>query len=90
MAYVITDECICCAACEPECPNKAISEAEVIFVIDPDRCTECVGAFNSPQCADVCPVNAPVPAPERREMREQLLAKWRKIHPDVEPVIAAR
>ena len=85
MAYMITDECISCGACETECPNDAISEGETIFVIDPNKCTECVGAFEDSQCADVCPVDAPVPDPDREETQEELLAKWKQLHPDKEP-----
>ncbi|HSC29912.1 MAG TPA: YfhL family 4Fe-4S dicluster ferredoxin [Vicinamibacterales bacterium] len=56
MAMMINDECISCSACEPECPNTAISPGDTIFVIDPGLCTECAGAFDSPQCVTVCPV----------------------------------
>jgi ferredoxin len=62
MAYKITDECINCAACEPECPVSAISEGDPIFVIDKDKCVECKDYFDSPQCAAVCPVDCCVPA----------------------------
>ena len=55
MALLITDECINCDVCEPECPNDAISQGEVIYIIDPHRCTECVGHFEQPQCVEVCP-----------------------------------
>ena len=58
MAYRITEECISCGACEPECPNQAISEGNDIYVIDAAKCTECDGFFDSPQCADICPVEA--------------------------------
>ncbi|MCL2679007.1 MAG: YfhL family 4Fe-4S dicluster ferredoxin [Dehalococcoidia bacterium] len=61
MAYKISDDCISCGACESECPNKAISEGDSKYVIDPARCTECIGSFDKPQCADTCPVGAPVP-----------------------------
>jgi ferredoxin len=81
MAYKITEECISCGACEDECGNDAISEGESIYVIDPDRCTECVGNFESPMCAEVCPVDACVPDPEYKESREELLAKWQRLHP---------
>ena len=64
MAYMITEECISCGACEPECPNEAISEGEEIYVIDPDKCTECVGFFDEAQCAAVCPVDCCVPDPD--------------------------
>ncbi|MFO8100958.1 MAG: YfhL family 4Fe-4S dicluster ferredoxin [Dehalococcoidia bacterium] len=85
MAYMITEDCIACGACESECPNDAISEGEQIFVIDPDKCTECVGAFESSQCAGVCPVDACVPNPDRKETKEELLEKWRQLHPGKDP-----
>ncbi len=81
MAYKITDECISCGACEPECPNSAISEGETIYVIDPDKCTECVGAHESSKCAETCPVDACVPDEAHKESREALLKKWKKSHP---------
>ena len=86
MAYKITDECISCGACEAECKNQAISEGETSYVIDPDRCTECVGYHGSPKCAEVCPVEAPKPDPDHVESKEQLLEKWRKLHPGEVPV----
>lgn len=85
MAYYITEDCISCGACEPECPNQAISEGETIFIINPDRCTECVGSYPSSRCAAVCPVDAPHPDPNHSEIREQLLEKWRHLHPGAEP-----
>ncbi len=85
MAYKITDECISCGACEPECPNEAISEGETYYVIDPGKCTECVGSHESSQCADICPVDCCVPDPEHVENREQSLEKWRKLHPGETP-----
>lgn len=81
MAYKITEECISCGACEPECPNTAISEGETVYVVDPDKCTECVGAHDKPNCAEVCPVSAAVPDPDHKESPEQLQAKWKKLHP---------
>lgn len=87
MAYKITDDCISCGACEPECPNQAISEGGVIYVIDPDKCTECVGSHESSRCAAVCPVDACVPDPAHKENRETLLAKWRKLHPGETPKV---
>ena len=57
MALMITDECINCDVCEPECPNGAISQGTEIYVIDPKKCTECVGHFDTPQCVEVCPVD---------------------------------
>lgn len=80
MALKITDECISCGACEPECPNEAISEGDSIFEINPDLCTECVGFFDEPQCVDVCPVDAIVKDPDHEETHEQLLEKKKKIH----------
>jgi ferredoxin len=88
MAYKITDDCISCGACEPECKNNAISAGENIYVITPDRCTECVGNHESPKCAEVCPVDACVPDPDRTESKEQLLEKWRKLHPGETPAYA--
>jgi ferredoxin len=85
MAFKITEECIACAACEEECPNEAISEGEEIFIIDPDRCTECVGHYDTQQCADVCPVDCCVPDPDHKESNDELLAKFKKLHPDKEP-----
>jgi ferredoxin len=58
MAYKITEECINCGACEPECPNQAISAGDEIYIIDHEKCTECVGHYDSSQCAAVCPVDA--------------------------------
>jgi ferredoxin len=85
MAFKITEECIACAACETECPNEAISEGEEIFIIDPDKCTECVGHYDTQQCADVCPVDCCIPDPDHKESRDELLAKFKKLHPDKEP-----
>jgi ferredoxin len=85
MSYKITEDCISCGACESECPNKAISEGDTIYKIDPQKCSECVGANPSPKCSEVCPVDAPQPDPDRKETREQLLAKWQKIHPGETP-----
>ena len=81
MAYKIPDGCIICGTCEAECPNKAISEGETQFMIDPNRCTECVGYFESPRCAEACPLHLPCPDPEYQETRQQLLEKWYKLHP---------
>ncbi|MEM2249518.1 MAG: YfhL family 4Fe-4S dicluster ferredoxin [Candidatus Bathyarchaeia archaeon] len=85
MAYMITEECIMCGACEPECPNQAISEGPDRYVINPDKCTECVGFYNESQCASVCPVGACVPDPNRRESKEELKAKYQKLHPGRAP-----
>lgn len=79
MALRITDECINCDVCEPVCPNQAISMGVHIYVIDPDRCTECVGHFDTPQCASLCPVDC-IPRDEAHpETREALEAKYRRL-----------
>lgn len=114
MAIIITDECINCGACEPECPNNAIYEGGIewaikdgtgvvgeymledgsivkydklqapvmddFYYIVPDKCTECVGFHEEPQCAAVCPVDCCVPDPDRRESNEILLARKEKLH----------
>jgi ferredoxin len=85
MAFKITEDCISCGACEPECPNKAISEGDTIYVIKPESCTECVGSYSSSRCAEVCPVEAPKPDPDRKESKDALLAKWKKLHPGQTP-----
>ena len=85
MAYTITDECISCAACEPECPNSAISEGETIYIVDPDKCTECVGSFATSKCVEICPVDCCVLDPEHEETREQLMEKWHRLHPGETP-----
>jgi ferredoxin len=85
MAYKITDECISCGACEPDCKNAAIKEEETIYVIDPNKCTECVGWFESSKCAEVCPVDACVPDPAHKETRQQLLEKWQRQNPGKTP-----
>jgi ferredoxin len=79
MAYKITEECINCGACEPECPNQAISVGDEIYIIDPEKCTECVGHYDTSQCASVCPVDACVPDPEHKESRDALMAKYRRL-----------
>lgn len=114
MAIIITDECINCGACEPECPNNAIYEGGVewafadgnttkgqvtlydgttinvttknkpvsddYYFIVPDKCTECVGFHEEPQCAAVCPVDCCVPDPDHVENETQLLAKKERMH----------
>lgn len=80
MALIINEECVNCGVCEPECPNEAISEGEDIYVINPAKCTECVGAYDDPQCVDVCPVDCIVPDPDHRESPEELKAKFEQLH----------
>jgi ferredoxin len=81
MATVITEECINCGACEPECPNSAITQGDDIYVIDSNKCTECVGFHGEEACAAVCPVDCCVPDPARPETEEQNYAKLGGIHP---------
>jgi ferredoxin len=76
MSLKITDQCINCDVCEPECPNGAISMGVEIYVIDPRKCTECVGHFDRPQCVEVCPVDCIPLDPEYVESRETLMAKY--------------
>lgn len=114
MAIIITEECINCGACEPECPNNAIYEAGVdwaiadgntvtgsytllngnivdahqkqgpisneVYYIVPDKCTECIGFHEEPQCAAVCPVDCCVPDPDHRESEADLLARKERLH----------
>ncbi|MCZ7566885.1 MAG: YfhL family 4Fe-4S dicluster ferredoxin [Burkholderiales bacterium] len=79
MALMITDACINCDVCEPECPNGAISQGAEIYVIDPDKCTECIGHFDAPQCVQVCPVDCIPVDPRRVESREALRAKYERL-----------
>ena len=79
MALKITEECINCDVCEPECPNEAISMGEDFYVIDPARCTECVGHFDTPQCVEVCPVDCIPKDPEFPESAEALWEKYRRL-----------
>ena len=116
MAIIITDECINCGACEPECPNTAIYEgadewrysdgtsltgdvilpngkavnadevqepiSDEVYYISPDKCTECMGFHEEPQCAAVCPVDCCVPDEDVVETEEELLGKQKFMHPD--------
>jgi len=79
MALMINEDCINCGACEPECPNDAISEGDRVFVINPDLCTECVGYYDEPQCISVCPVDCVEQNPDYVETKEQLLKKKESI-----------
>jgi len=97
MATVITEECINCGACEPECPNTAIYEggapweldgktgaaiSQDIYYIVPDKCTECVGFFDQEQCAAVCPVDCCIPDPKIPETEAVLIERAKKLHPE--------
>jgi ferredoxin len=79
MALLITDECINCDVCEPECPNGAISQGAEIYVIEPNRCTECVGHFDEPQCRKVCPVDCIPVNPDFVETKEALYQKYLRL-----------
>jgi ferredoxin len=82
MSTMITEECINCGACEPECPNQAISQGEDIFVIDPQLCTECVGFHDEEACAAVCPVDCCIPDPNIPEAEAALFERAQKLHPE--------
>ncbi len=79
MALKITDQCINCDVCEPECPNEAIYQGIEIYEINPSKCTECVGHFDVPQCREVCPVDCIPLDPEFVESQPALLAKFVKL-----------
>jgi ferredoxin len=79
MALMITDECINCDVCEPECPNEAIYQGEEIYEINPDLCTECVGHFEVSQCVEVCPVECIPLDPDRVESKEALQLKYERL-----------
>ena len=76
MALMITDECINCDVCEPECPNGAITQGAEIYIIEPGKCTECVGHFDTPQCIEVCPVDCILTHPAHVENKDQLQLKY--------------
>ena len=76
MSLLITEECINCDVCEPECPNGAITQGEEIFNIDPALCTECVGHFQTSQCIEVCPVDCIINDPDHAESKDQLQQKY--------------
>lgn len=82
MATYITEECINCGACVPECPNEAISEGGDVFVIDPERCTECVGFHEKEACQGVCPAECCLPDPRHSESEAALAARAVALHPD--------
>ena len=84
MATMITNECINCGACEPECPNNAISQGDPVYVIDPILCTECVGFHDYEACAAVCPVDCCVTDPNNIETEEVLIGRARSLHQDVD------
>ncbi|QPK65657.1 YfhL family 4Fe-4S dicluster ferredoxin [Methylomonas sp. LL1] len=79
MALIISDECINCDVCEPECPNGAISQGQDIYVINPDLCTECVGHHDKPQCMEVCPVDCISKDPDHVENQAGLHEKYLRL-----------
>lgn len=79
MALTITDECINCDVCEPECPNQAISMGPLFYEINPGKCTECVGHFDEPQCVQVCPVSCIPVNPDHLESQDDLWTKYRAL-----------
>ena len=97
MSTMITEECINCGACEPECPNNAIYEggaewehdggrhaaiAQDVYYIVPEKCTECVGFYDHEACQAVCPVECCLPNPQIPETEDVLIARAIKLHPD--------
>ncbi len=84
MAFIIVDDCNLCDKCVDPCPNDAITEGDDIYIIDPEKCTECVGFFDVPQCADVCPVDACITDEDRVESEADLLERARALHPGKE------
>jgi ferredoxin len=89
MALMITDECINCDVCEPECPNEAIYMGPEIYEIDPGKCTECVGHFDEPQCVQVCPVSCIPVSPQHVESQETLWQKYQRLQQSGQPLSAA-
>jgi ferredoxin len=79
MALLISDECINCDVCEPECPNGAISQGTDIYIIAPELCTECIGHHDKPQCMEVCPVDCISKDPDAVEDKDSLYQKFLKI-----------
>ncbi|MFZ2237063.1 MAG: YfhL family 4Fe-4S dicluster ferredoxin [Dokdonella sp.] len=79
MALKILDTCVNCDVCEPACPNQAISLGAEFYEIDPDRCTECIGHFDEPQCIEVCPVECIIIDPAHVESDEQLRDRYTEL-----------
>ncbi|HRL03119.1 MAG TPA: YfhL family 4Fe-4S dicluster ferredoxin [Vitreoscilla sp.] len=82
MSLFITDECINCDVCEPECPNDAIYQGDEIYEINPSLCTQCVGHYDDPQCQQVCPVDCILIDEVNPETEEQLQDKYEKLQAD--------
>ncbi len=79
MSLIISDECINCDLCLPECPNEAISQGDNSYQINPKLCTECVGHFEESQCISVCPVECITKDPSNVEDRDTLLKKYQAL-----------
>jgi ferredoxin len=79
MALIIKDECIACDACREECPNDAIEEGDPIYIIEPARCTECIGHYEEPACVEVCPVDCIVLDPDNTETLAELKFKVKQL-----------
>jgi len=79
MALYIRDDCINCAVCESECPNRAISEGSVVYTINPALCTECVGYFDEPQCVRICPIDCIIIDTDRKESHDLLLQRYKSL-----------
>lgn len=82
MALLISEDCANCGACEVDCPNDAISDGDEHYLIDFERCTECVGFHDEPQCVSLCPIGCIAPDPAHVESRDALLAKKIRLHPE--------
>ena len=80
MALLIESDCINCDMCEPECPNDAIFYGAEIYQVEPDKCTECIGHYEEPQCIKVCPIDCIINDPEHKESPEQLLSKFNTLY----------
>ncbi len=85
MAVKINEECVSCGSCEPTCPNDAISPGDDFYEVDPAKCTECLGFYQESQCVAVCPTDAIVPDPDHRDAKDDLLERYRSLHPDRPP-----
>ncbi len=85
MAFRITSRCIACGVCLDECVNGAIAAGDDGYYIHPERCTECVGNFAEPRCADICPASACNRDPSRPETQQELLTRWQELHPGETP-----
>ena len=83
MSMAINETCISCGNCETTCPNQAISAGDNIYLIARERCAECVGAFDKPQCVESCPIGDCITVdPAQTESQEILLARYQELHPN--------